>query len=250
MKLAILDRDGTLNPLGDDYITSADEWSAVPGALEAIARLNHAGWHVVVATNQPGLGRGLFDVVALHAIHAKMHRQQAALGGRIDAVFYCPHALDEDCNCRKPAPGLLEQICERYGVEPHHVQVGGNCAAPFNNGPPPPLGRSGAGRACARRAGARHAGACQPGRFRRPPAACGARCTRRRRQCCHVRWTDGPTAHDLMAPVRRKTHPVAAIRSVIHLLWMGLTVVPYALAILLGALLGLRAARLYRIAAA
>ena len=107
MKLAILDRDGTLNPMGDEYITSADEWAAVPGALEAIARLNHAGWHVVVATNQPGLGRGLFDVVALNAIHAKMHRQVAAVGGRIDAVFYCPHAADEDCSCRKPAPGLL-----------------------------------------------------------------------------------------------------------------------------------------------
>ena len=107
MKLAILDRDGTLNPLADDYVTAADEWTAVPGALEAIARLNHAGWHVVVATNQPGLGRGLFDVVALNAIHAKMHRQVAAVGGRIDAVFYCPHAADEECACRKPAPGLL-----------------------------------------------------------------------------------------------------------------------------------------------
>src|SRR6218665_3696186 len=129
MKLAILDRDGTLNPLGDDYITSADEWTAVPGALEAIAPLHHARWQVVVATTQPGLGRGLFDVVALHAIHAKMHRQQAALGGRIDAVFYCPHALYEDCNCRKPAPGLLEQICERYGVEPHGGQVVANGGA-------------------------------------------------------------------------------------------------------------------------
>lgn len=129
MKLVILDRDGTLNPLGDDYITSADEWTAVPGALEAIARLNHAGWHVVVATNQPGLGRGLFDVVALNAIHAKMHRQVAAVGGRIDAVFYCPHAADEDCTCRKPAPGLLEQICDRYGVERHDVRVVGSCEA-------------------------------------------------------------------------------------------------------------------------
>ncbi|MFN4120404.1 D-glycero-beta-D-manno-heptose 1,7-bisphosphate 7-phosphatase [Acidovorax sp.] len=129
MKLVILDRDGTLNPLGDDYITSADEWMALPGALEAVARLNHAGWHVVVATNQPGLGRGLFDVVALNAIHAKMHRQVAAVGGRIDAVFYCPHAADEDCACRKPAPGLLEQICDRYGVEREDVHVVGNCAA-------------------------------------------------------------------------------------------------------------------------
>ena len=129
MKLAILDRDGTLNPLGDDYITSADEWTAVPGALEAVARLNHAGWHVVVATNQPGLGRGLFDVMALNAIHTKMHRQVAAVGGRIDAVFYCPHAADENCTCRKPAPGLLEQIRDRYGVERQDVRVVGSCTA-------------------------------------------------------------------------------------------------------------------------
>ena len=134
MKLAILDRDGTLNPQGEDFITSADEWTAVPGALEAIARLNHAGWHVVVATNQPGLGRGLFDVMAINAIHAKMHRQLAAVGGRIDAVFYCPHAPDEDCACRKPAPGLLEQICDRYGVERHDVRVVGSCAAHLQAG--------------------------------------------------------------------------------------------------------------------
>ena len=129
MKLAILDRDGTLNPMGDEYITSADEWTAVPGALEAIARLNHAGWHVVVATNQPGLGRGLFDAQTLVDIHAKMHRQLAALGGRIDAVFYCPHAEGEACNCRKPAPGLMEQICERYGVEGDEILVAGSCLA-------------------------------------------------------------------------------------------------------------------------
>lgn len=134
MKLAILDRDGTLNPLGEDFITTAEEWTAVPGALEAIARLNHAGWHVVVATNQPGLGRGLFDVMAINAIHAKMHRQLAAVGGRIDAVFYCPHAPDEDCACRKPAPGLIEQICDRYGVERHDVQMVGSCAAHLQAG--------------------------------------------------------------------------------------------------------------------
>src|SRR3989344_510927 len=120
MKLAILDRDGPLNPLADDYVTAADEWTAVPGALEAIARLNHAGWHVVVATNQPGLGRGLFDV--------------AAVGGRIDAVFYCPHAADEECACRKPAPGLLEHISDRYGVEREDVQVVGSCTAHLQAG--------------------------------------------------------------------------------------------------------------------
>jgi len=129
MKIAILDRDGTINALGDDaFITSPEDWKAQPGALEAIARLSRAGWHVVVATNQPGLGRGLFDVAVLNAIHAGMHKQLAALGGRIDAVFYCPHAPDEGCRCRKPAPGLLEQICERYGVDACDVRVVGSCA--------------------------------------------------------------------------------------------------------------------------
>lgn len=134
MKLVILDRDGTLNPLVDGYITTPDEWTPLPGALEAVARLAHAGWHVAVATNQPGLGRGLLDVVALNAIHARLQRQLAALGGRIDAIFFCPHAADEDCHCRKPAPGLLEQIVERYGVEPHEVQVVGSCSAHLQAG--------------------------------------------------------------------------------------------------------------------
>ena len=84
--------------------------------LDAIARLNHAGCHVVIAANMPGLGRGLFDVSALNAMHAKMHRMLAAVGGRVDAVFYCPHAPEEACTCRKPAPGLFTQVAERYGV--------------------------------------------------------------------------------------------------------------------------------------
>ena len=89
IKLVIVDRDGTINQDSVEYIKSADEWQALPGALEAVARLNHAGWHVVVATNQSGLGRGLFEVSALNDIHTKMHQQLSALGGRIDAVFYC-----------------------------------------------------------------------------------------------------------------------------------------------------------------
>ena len=129
MKLAILDRDGTLNALGDGFIASAADWTPLPGALEAVARLNHGGWHVVLATNQPGLGRGLFDAQTLVAIHAKMHRQLAALGGRIDAVFYCPHAETEGCNCRKPAPGLMEQIRERYGADGDEILVVGSCPA-------------------------------------------------------------------------------------------------------------------------
>jgi D-glycero-D-manno-heptose 1,7-bisphosphate phosphatase len=125
-KLVILDRDGTINQDRDDYVKSADEWIALPGALEAIARLNHAGWHVVVASNQSGLGRGLFDVAALNAMHTKMHKLLAAAGGRIDAVFYCPHSPEETCNCRKPLPGLYEQICERYGMDLKGVHTVGD----------------------------------------------------------------------------------------------------------------------------
>lgn len=126
MKLVILDRDGTINYDSADFVKSEDEWVAMPGALEAIARLNHAGWHVVLALNQPGLGRGLFEMAALNRIHAKMHRLLAAQGGRIDAVFFCPHAPDEGCNCRKPKPGLFEQIRERYGIEAKDVPAAGD----------------------------------------------------------------------------------------------------------------------------
>jgi D-glycero-D-manno-heptose 1,7-bisphosphate phosphatase len=117
IKLVILDRDGTINRASDEFVKSPEEWHPLPGALEAIGRLNHAGFHVVLATNQSGLGRGLFDMAALNAVHAHMLKSLAAVGGRIDAIFYCPHAPDEGCACRKPAPGLLQQIEERYGVE-------------------------------------------------------------------------------------------------------------------------------------
>ncbi len=117
IKLVILDRDGTINEDSAEFIKSADEWHPLPGALEAIARLNHAGWHVVLASNQSGLGRGLFEVSDLNDIHAKLHQQLAALGGRIDAIFYCPHAPDDGCHCRKPNAGLFEQIAERYGLD-------------------------------------------------------------------------------------------------------------------------------------
>ena len=126
MKLVILDRDGTINTESADFIKSPEEWMPLPGALEAIARLNHAGWHVVVASNQSGLGRGLFDVASLNAMHAKMYKMLAAVGGRIDAVFYCPHTPDDKCHCRKPEPGLFEQIGERYGMDLKGVAVVGD----------------------------------------------------------------------------------------------------------------------------
>lgn len=126
MKLLILDRDGTLNRSRDDYVASADEWEPLPGALEAIARLNHGGWRVVLATNQSGIGRGLFDMAALNAIHVKMQRQLAAVGARVEAIFFCPHAPEDGCDCRKPAPGLFEQIGERFGVSLSEVPAAGN----------------------------------------------------------------------------------------------------------------------------
>lgn len=115
MKLVILDRDGTINHEREDYIKSPEEWVPLPGALEAIARLNHAGWHVVVATNQSGIGRGLFDMVALNAMHAKMNQMLAKVGGRVEAVFFCPHTPEDHCTCRKPMPGLFQMIGQRLG---------------------------------------------------------------------------------------------------------------------------------------
>lgn len=117
LKLVILDRDGTINEDRDDFVKSADEWVPLPGALEAIARLNQAGWHTVVATNQSGIGRGLFDMAALNAMHMKMNQALHRVGGRVDAVFFCPHTPQDDCSCRKPRPGLLKLIAERYGIE-------------------------------------------------------------------------------------------------------------------------------------
>lgn len=116
-KLVILDRDGTINRASDLFVKSPEEWLPIPGSLEAISRLNHAGYHVVIATNQSGLGRGLIDMAALNAVHAHMVKSLSAVGGRIDAVFYCPHTPDEGCGCRKPWPGLFAQIAERYGVD-------------------------------------------------------------------------------------------------------------------------------------
>jgi D-glycero-D-manno-heptose 1,7-bisphosphate phosphatase len=116
MQLIILDRDGVINYDSDQFIKSPEEWKPIPGSLEAIARLNQAGYRVVVSTNQSGVGRGLFDMPTLNAIHDKMHKSCALVGARIDAVFFCPHTADSHCHCRKPKPGMLEEIAERYNV--------------------------------------------------------------------------------------------------------------------------------------
>ena len=125
-KVVILDRDGVINVDSDAFIKSPDEWVALPGSLEAIARLNQAGYRVAIATNQSGIGRGLFDMNALNAMHLKMHRQAAAVGARIDAVFFCPHTAEDQCECRKPKPGMLKMIAERFEVDAHYTHVVGD----------------------------------------------------------------------------------------------------------------------------
>ena len=116
VKLIVLDRDGTLSPDPEDFVRAPEDWVPLPGALEAVARLNHGGWRVVLASNQSGLGRGLFDMAILNAVHARMHKLLAAAGGRIEAVFFCPHAPEDECCCRKPAAGLFLDIARRMGV--------------------------------------------------------------------------------------------------------------------------------------
>jgi len=116
MKLVILDRDGTINHDSERHIKSPAEWKPIKGSLEAIARLTQAGYRVVVATNQSGIGRGLFDTATLNAIHDTMQRAVQQAGGRIDAIFFCPHAGESDCECRKPKPGMLLEIGKRLNT--------------------------------------------------------------------------------------------------------------------------------------
>jgi D-glycero-D-manno-heptose 1,7-bisphosphate phosphatase len=117
MKLVILDRDGVINEDRDDFVKTPAEWVPIPDSLEAIANLTQAGWHVVVATNQSGIGRGLIDMHAFNAMHEKMHRLVNQAGGRIDAVVFCPHTKNDHCECRKPAPGMVLEIAERFNAK-------------------------------------------------------------------------------------------------------------------------------------
>ena len=126
MKLVVLDRDGTINHDSDQYIKSPAEWKPIKGSVEAIARLTQAGFRVVVATNQSGLARGLFDMATLNAIHDAMHRAVHQAGGRIDAIFFCPHADEANCDCRKPRPGMLLEIAKRLNVDLEGVPAVGD----------------------------------------------------------------------------------------------------------------------------
>lgn len=116
MPYIILDRDGVINFDSDEYIKSPDEWLPIPGSLEAIAQLNRAGYQVLIVTNQSGIARGYFDLDTLDLIHEKLMRELASVGGYIEEIFFCPHHPDEVCSCRKPRPGLLYRLSEKYQV--------------------------------------------------------------------------------------------------------------------------------------
>jgi D-glycero-D-manno-heptose 1,7-bisphosphate phosphatase len=126
MKLVILDRDGTINHDSDEHIKSPDEWKPIKGSLEAIARLVQANYRIVVATNQSGIARGLLDTATLFAIHDRLQRAAAQVGGRVDAFFFCPHAADSSCECRKPRPGMLLEIGRRFNVPLEEVYMVGD----------------------------------------------------------------------------------------------------------------------------
>lgn len=128
MKLIVLDRDGVINEDSDDYIKSPEEWIAIPGSAAAIARLNQAGYQVVVATNQSGVGRGYYDLATLDAIHDKMRDTVAAEGGEISGIFFCPHSPEEGCDCRKPKPGLIDQIQQAFNMDVSGCYIVGDSA--------------------------------------------------------------------------------------------------------------------------
>ena len=122
----ILDRDGVINQDSDDYIKSPEEWIPIEGSLEAVSRLKHAGYHVAIATNQSGIGRGLYSLSTLNAIHQKMHQMLAQLGAHIDFIAFCPHVDADHCSCRKPLPGLYQRIADRWKIKLNDVPVIGD----------------------------------------------------------------------------------------------------------------------------
>jgi len=126
MSLIILDRDGVINHDSDDFIKNPSEWEPIDGSLEAIARLNYAGYRVVVITNQSGIARGLLDVETLNRIHSKMRRMLAQVGGRIEAIMFCPHGPEDDCKCRKPHNGSFEDLAHRLRINLENVPAVGD----------------------------------------------------------------------------------------------------------------------------
>ena len=125
-KLIILDRDGVINYDSDDYIKTVDEWIPLPGSMEAIGKLTKAGYKIAVATNQSGISRGYFSVETLNAMHEKMIKLAAQHGGTFDFIAYCPHGPNDECDCRKPLPGLIHQIETALGISAKNCYMVGD----------------------------------------------------------------------------------------------------------------------------
>ena len=134
MRLVILDRDGVINRTVEGYVLKPDHWEPLPGSLEAIARLHHSGFSIAVATNQAALSRGLFDMAMVNAIHQRMSRMVEAAGGRIDAIAICPHAPEQHCGCRKPKPGMLIELMERFDANPAETTMIGDSLSDLQAG--------------------------------------------------------------------------------------------------------------------
>lgn len=150
MKLVMLDRDGVINEDSPDFIKSIAEWKPIPGSIEAVARLSHAGFRVYVCSNQSGIGRGLMDFDALFAIHDRLQRAVAELGGRVDAIAFAPEHPDNATEMRKPQPGMLKDLARRLQVDLERVPFIGDSLADVQAaraaGAQPILVRSGNGR--------------------------------------------------------------------------------------------------------
>ena len=125
-RLIILDRDGVINRDSDDFIKSPEEWHPIPGSLEAISRLCQAEYRVVIISNQSGIARGLLTFNTLNRIHQKMLEQLHGLGGEINAIFFCPHSPDDGCTCRKPLPGLFNELQQRLECDLNGVDAIGD----------------------------------------------------------------------------------------------------------------------------
>lgn len=125
-RLIILDRDGVINHESDAFVKSPSEWLPIDGSIEAIAELSNAGFTVAVATNQSGIGRKLIDKPTLEAIHKKMRQAVTDAGGDLGRIVFCPHHPNENCDCRKPNPGMFNMLARQYGVPINGIPMVGD----------------------------------------------------------------------------------------------------------------------------
>lgn len=116
-RFVLIDRDGTIN-VERHYLSDPAQLALIPGAGAALRRLRQAGYGIAIITNQSGIARGYFDQDRLAAIHARLIALLEAEGAGVDGIYICPHGPDDDCDCRKPLPGMAEQAMAEHGFDP------------------------------------------------------------------------------------------------------------------------------------